>query len=468
MSIEPWAPASIPILSLRGQFDAGSVLQFSRDGSLIVSFVGTQATFHDVMTGAEARVLNGLSAFAYSSAGQRVLVASERGGAKILDAESWKVVAQLPSQKAPIYAAAFSPDGRLIVTSEAQTFGLWDTNAGSPLERFTTSLRVRVDVIAFSPDGSMLAARDFATLSLWDLPSWRPRGQVTGLKGPANLISFSPDGRTLATGLGKGAIGLWNTRDLAKIGELQGITEFCLATAFSPDGRILATGGQDQQVRLWNVETGRLILKRDGPDSWVRFLAFSADGSRLAAGSGSRIHLWASTGAVVRPELASPEDLQSFLASLERIPWLERLGQPSARDAQCRRIRSWEEWPGPEDAEVGRLEDSLQSLTEEFNTTEKTYSIGAMKEFRKKIHDLVFGRASGKVSYDASEDAWHAPTASVWSACYAAELMGAHILLRRPPPSWLVEYWRWFEEGHWPCGYSTGGKPGGELSLLVY
>ena len=88
----------------------------------------------------------------------------------------------------------------------------------------------------------------------------------TGYTDSVRLLSFSPDGQTLAGGV-NGSIRLWNvdTGKLQKI--LTGHTERINinSVCFSPDGQLLASGdwdnsigGWDNSIRLWNVDTGKL------------------------------------------------------------------------------------------------------------------------------------------------------------------------------------------------------------------
>jgi uncharacterized protein (TIGR02996 family) len=55
------------------------------------------------------------------------------------------------------------------------------------------------------------------------------------------------------------------------------------------------------------------------------------------------------------------EWLGALLRLLNGIPWLERLGQPSARDAEVYRLRGWDDWPGPEDVDVRPLYEFSQA-----------------------------------------------------------------------------------------------------------
>ena len=110
-----------------------------------------------------------------------------------------------------------------------------------------------------------------------------------------NAVTFSPDGKTLATVDNDGRAYLWNAASHTRLAAFtdpsgQGI----LKVAFSPDGKTLATVDNDGRAYLWNITSHIQVATLTGPSQkGVDSVAFSPNGKTLALVSGNgRAYLW--------------------------------------------------------------------------------------------------------------------------------------------------------------------------------
>ncbi|HEX8158442.1 MAG TPA: WD40 repeat domain-containing protein, partial [Solirubrobacteraceae bacterium] len=126
----------------------------------------------------------------------------------------------------------------------------------------------------------------------------RDRGIVAILHGHLDAVSsvtFSSDGRTLASASADHTIRLWDVRTRKQLGRpLSGHTSLVFSVAFSPDGRTLASAGFDKTIRLWDVRTHKQLGRPlSGHTESIFSVAFSPDGRTLAsAGFDKTIRLW--------------------------------------------------------------------------------------------------------------------------------------------------------------------------------
>jgi WD40 repeat protein/serine/threonine protein kinase len=190
--------------------------------------------------------------------------------------------------------AIFDPEGQYLITEgPGHAVQVLDLRKGQVLGVFGRHDE-RIWGMTFSPDGRHLAtASNDWTVKVWEWDASRLRQcqeptrtlPVRAL-GWRNRVAFSPDNRCLATGGTEHAVQIW---DIAKAEQepktLRGHTGDVFAVAFSPDGRWLASAGEDTTVRLWDATSGEPQHKLRGHTGWVNSLAFSHDSQRLVSGS---------------------------------------------------------------------------------------------------------------------------------------------------------------------------------------
>jgi WD40 repeat protein len=106
---------------------------------------------------------------------------------------------------------------------------------------------------------------------------------LEGHTGNVSMVSFSPDGDTLASSSEDGSAILWDWKNGTVRHTFKGHDGGVLLTAFSPDGTTLATPGRDKVVILWAVAKGEKRTTLDDHTATVSSAVWSPDGKWMAS-----------------------------------------------------------------------------------------------------------------------------------------------------------------------------------------
>ncbi|KAG8788918.1 hypothetical protein FRC16_001289 [Serendipita sp. 398] len=167
--------------------------------------------------------------------------------------------------------------------------------------------------VSYSPDGRYIASasRD-QTIRIWDAESGVTVGEpLKGHTDSVNCIAYSPDGHHIASGSDDRTIRIWDAITGAAVGEpLEGHTNDIHRIAYSPDGRHIASVSPEKTVRIWDAKTGAAVGDPlEGHTDCIFDIAYSPDGRHIASGSSDgTIRIWdAITGAAVGVPLVGHE-----------------------------------------------------------------------------------------------------------------------------------------------------------------
>eukprot|EP01132_Coremiostelium_polycephalum_P007927 gene7927-9753_t len=157
----------------------------------------------------------------------------------------------------------------------------------TPVTRCANSMSGHTEAVlnlSFSPNGKGLASvGGDTTLRIWDLNTYTPIHTCKGHKNWVLQVAWSPDCKKIATGDMNGDIIIWNSENGKLMGTLKGHTKFITGLAWEPfhlDPKCvrLASSSKDATVRIWDTESFSNIMGLSGHTQSVTCLKWSGEG----------------------------------------------------------------------------------------------------------------------------------------------------------------------------------------------
>ncbi|EOY22185.1 Transducin family protein / WD-40 repeat family protein isoform 1 [Theobroma cacao] len=190
----------------------------------------------------------------------------------------------------PIRALAFNKSGSMLAAAgDDEGIKLINTIDGS-IARVLKGHRGPVTGLAFDPNGEYLASIDsIGTVIYWELQSGRTLYTLKGVAPDTgsdtsilNVLSWSPDGETLAVPGLKNDIVMYDRDTAEKLFTLRGDhTQPICFMSWSPNGKYMATSSLDKQILIWDVNR-KQDIDRQKFDNRICCMAWKPIGNALA------------------------------------------------------------------------------------------------------------------------------------------------------------------------------------------
>jgi hypothetical protein len=296
------------LLSLTGHTGPVSTVAFSTTASLIAAGSSDKSVMiWDATSGLLRQTLSGDSeavyAIAFEPNGRRIVSAGKDGIIVIRDTDTGRRMVRplrpemtygwdvLPA----VLSLAISPDGTRIASGYADgTVKIWSDSSGVLLH-ILPGHSDAVTSVLYSPDGRTIVSGSLdGTVRTWDAESGQQLRVLKVQSGQQILaVTISPDGKRLAAAGSDDTVVVWNATNFQQLRVLATQLSAVYALAFAHDSRRVAVGGSDTSIQIWDADAGKFLRSLTGHSGSVRTLAFSLDGRRLASGSDDRtVGIW--------------------------------------------------------------------------------------------------------------------------------------------------------------------------------
>lgn len=240
--------------------------------------------------------------------GKRLAIGGSNTPIMVVEWDTGKKVGELSGHGETTWGVAVSPSGREVLSCGTDgTVLLRDINTGHEIRRFEFDAQL-VWSVAFSADGSRVAAScakgssddESNLIRVWEKATGRELARLKGHTREVRWVTFSPNGKTLASAGFDGTIRTWDIDNRKQIRSITAHKDGYAERVFflSGDQQLVSCGGntngQNGSLAIWNASNGKEIRAWHGAGAnGLIALAVSPNGTQFASGGRDKtVRLW--------------------------------------------------------------------------------------------------------------------------------------------------------------------------------
>ena len=115
-----------------------------------------------------------------------------------------------------------------------------------------------VESAAYSPDGRrIVTAGQDRTAKVWEAQTGKELLTLTGHNGPVTSAAYSPDGQWIVTASIDAKAKVWEAQTGQELITLTGRNGWVYSAAYSEDGQRIVTASYDKTAKVWDTKTGQ-------------------------------------------------------------------------------------------------------------------------------------------------------------------------------------------------------------------
>ncbi len=317
-------------------FSDNQFYTISADGKVLRRPINTNS--YESVYDFDPSELVSIKSVSISQNGGKIAFGCSDGKIRIIDSQSKSLEKVLPASKHLIWALDYDSKQQFIAFSDADStqITLLDIKTQARKIIAQTNKENKIRSFCWLNDYEIAGVTLKGDVKIWNTKSLSEEVLFTSKNEKGYIMKFSKEAQALAVGYFSGKVLLYKLKQ-RDYEEFLGHAGWISDISFSPDGKLMATAGYDKRIQVWDLSNTTLPpLVLEDFKTWVTSICFSADSKTLYAGS--------KDGIIKKFDL-NPENLAKQICenikkqkrpnSLSAKEWNRYVGEEIEKQASC-------------------------------------------------------------------------------------------------------------------------------------